>query len=243
MTKEDLTNGNHYDNSWEPRIQRLILERLAQHNENKKKQLQQQQQIDDDGTTSNASQHQQARPFMVAIVGVPGTGKSISSMLLAHSLDEAGVPTMIMPHDGYHLPLEQLKQFPDAADKLYRRGAPDTFDPASLQRDLDRIRNNPLREEGLIMLPGFDHARGDPEPDAHAFDRHNHQVVICEGLVSTRTQYSYIIWLLVAYHSAGRRDVRLTFYLIPFLSFIIVSTLRTGGLGRNPVLFRSQNIH
>ena len=33
------------------------------------------------------------------------------------------------------------------------------------------------------MIPGFDHAKGDPEPDAHAFDRNQHQVVIGEGLV------------------------------------------------------------
>jgi pantothenate kinase len=36
--------------------------------------------------------------------------------------------------------------------------------------------------ESLITLPGFDHHRGDPVPDKHVFDRHRHQVVICEGL-------------------------------------------------------------
>jgi pantothenate kinase len=34
----------------------------------------------------------------------------------------------------------------------------------------------------LITLPGFDHRRGDPEPDKHVFDRHRHKVVVCEGL-------------------------------------------------------------
>lgn len=132
---------------------------------------------DDDGSTSS---HQ--RPYMVALVGVPGGGKSVSSLILATMLEEQGVPTMIMPHDGYHLPMDQLRQYPDAKDKIYRRGAPDTFDPASLLRDLDRIRNNPHDEEGLIMVPGFEHAKGDPEPDTHFFDRNHHRVVLGEGL-------------------------------------------------------------
>lgn len=52
-----------------------------------------------------------------------------------------------------------------------------TFDPAALKRDLKRIRC--AFEEELITVPGFDHGRGDPEPDQHAFfDRNHHKVVI-----------------------------------------------------------------
>jgi pantothenate kinase len=211
MTKEDIATGSHYEHSWEPRVAKLILEQLqkhrsnhiSNHNKNKSQSENNDNNNDnnnhndasdddydpaswsDDGTTTSGSQ-KVPPPFMVALVGVPGGGKSVSSFLLANFLEqEFGVPTMIMPHDGYHLPMEQLRQFPDAADKIYRRGAPDTFDPLSLQRDLDRIRNQ--KEEGLIMVPGFDHARGDPEPDARAFDRYQHQVVIAEGLVRTTT--------------------------------------------------------
>lgn len=120
-------------------------------------------------------------PFMVAVCGVPGSGKTISVLLLATLLEERyGIATMACPMDGYHYPLEYLKTFPDAEDAIYRRGAPDTFDPQALLRDLDRIRNN--KEEEFITVPGFDHAKGDPEPDKHAFDRQKHQVVLCEGL-------------------------------------------------------------
>jgi pantothenate kinase len=126
-------------------------------------------------------------PYMVAVVGTPGSGKSISSLLLANELEQqCGLPCMVLPHDGYHYTLDYLKQsFPNADDAIYRRGAPDTFDPHALKRDLDRIRDNSSSSEGeelLITLPGFDHHRGDPEPEKHAFDRHRHKVVVCEGL-------------------------------------------------------------
>jgi len=86
---------------------------------------------------------------------------------------------MIMPHDGYHYALDRLRLFANAEDAIYRRGAPDTFDPVALHRDLTRIRDGP---EDFITVPAFDHAKGDPEPDRHAFDRHQHSVVVCEGL-------------------------------------------------------------
>lgn len=119
------------------------------------------------------------RPFMVALVGLPGGGKSVSSFLLASMLDEKKLECFVTPHDGYHYPMEYLKQQPDADDLIYRRGAPDTFDPAALHRDLLRIRNG---DEPMIKLPAFNHSRGDPEPDTHIFARDQHKIVLCEGL-------------------------------------------------------------
>lgn len=118
-------------------------------------------------------------PYMVALVGIPGSGKSTSALALASLLGESGIETMVMPHDGYHYPLDDLKRLPDAEDVIYRRGAPDTFDSRVLLRDLKRIRDG---DEEVIKLPAFDHARGDPEPDAHIFERNRQQVVLCEGL-------------------------------------------------------------
>lgn len=120
------------------------------------------------------------RPFMVSLVGFPGSGKGVSAFLLLRELEEKGLNVMIMPHDGYHYPMNILHMFPDAEDAIYRRGAPDTFDPRALYRDLKRIREE--KEETLIRVPGFDHAKGDPEPDQHNFDRNLHDVVLCEGL-------------------------------------------------------------
>lgn len=151
--------SDEYQMSWEPSMARRIYKEC-------------------EGAKDNG------RPFMVAVVGIPGSGKTICASLLANVLQtEYGMKTMVMPHDGYHYSLDQLKQqFSDSADAIYRRGAPDTFDPASLERDLRRIRES--KEDKQILLPGFDHARGDPEPNQHKFDRSIHQVVICEGLVS-----------------------------------------------------------
>lgn len=126
-----------------------------------------------------AANPQERRPYMVSISATPGSGKSVSAFMLANFLENAGYPTMICPHDGYHYPLDYLRTFPEAEDLVYRRGAPETFDPHALMRDLDRIRNG---DEDIIKLPAFDHAKGDPEPDTHIFDRNRHKIVLCEGL-------------------------------------------------------------
>ena len=117
--------------------------------------------------------------LMVGLVGIPGSGKTISAILLATLLEEYGLETMSLGQGGYHYPLDYLKSFPDAEEVIYRRGAPDTFDPHALMRDLERIKHG---DEDFITLPGFDHAVGDPEPNKHAFDRNRHKVVIVEGL-------------------------------------------------------------
>ena len=57
--------------------------------------------------------------------------------------------------------------------------APDTFNPVALSRDLERIAYGSQPE---VTIPGFDHAKGDPEEDKHTFIRNKHKVVICEGL-------------------------------------------------------------
>jgi pantothenate kinase len=152
--------------TWEEPQCEIILKRIQQW----KAANSQQQQREEDWTL---------RPYMVSISAIPGSGKSVSALLLANILENAGYPTMICPHDGYHFPLDYLKTLPDASDLVYRRGAPETFDPKALIRDLGRIRNG---NEDIIKVPSFDHAKGDPEPDGHVFVRSRHQIVLCEGL-------------------------------------------------------------
>jgi len=81
--------------------------------------------------------------------------------------------------DGYHYPLSVLRTFPHPEDVIYRRGAPDTFDPKTLQKDLEQIV---LGTEPTVSFPGFDHAVGDPEPNSRHFIREKHRIVICEGI-------------------------------------------------------------
>jgi len=182
-TSTTIPTTSLYEHSWEPaiaaKIKAALRERQAQYHNNNT----------NNADTQQQQQQQPLPPYMVSLVGIPGGGKSISSLLLATFLEaeddtnSAAAATasgvMIMPHDGYHYPMDQLRLMPDAADVIYRRGAPDTFDPSALKRDLERIRYGP---EEWITVPGFDHGRGDPEPDQHAFDRNHHKVVICEGL-------------------------------------------------------------
>jgi len=145
------------------------------------------------------------KPFMVAMVGIPGSGKSTSSGILSSIMDEYGIENVVMPFDGYHYPLETLKNnkelFPNSDDAVYRRGAPDTFDVCALKKDLGRIRNG---DESVIDIPGFDHAEGDPKLNQHTFDRTKHNIVITEGLYllnddpeweSVRDYFDYCIFV------------------------------------------------
>jgi len=115
-------------------------------------------------------------PLMVAIAGIPGSGKSTSAEILAGLL---GRKCLCMPFDGYHMPMKQLEACRNAVDMIWRRGAPDTFDAEKLKLDLQRIR---FGTEPKIPLPGFDHAKGDPELNQHTFFRQQHDIVITEGL-------------------------------------------------------------
>lgn len=117
------------------------------------------------------------RPFMVGIVGIPGSGKSTSADILAALMGEER--TIVMPMDGFHVPLAELAEFPNAADAIYRRGAPDTFHAGALAEELKRIAHG---KEDSVSIPGFDHAVGDPTPDQHTFTRDEHRIVICEGI-------------------------------------------------------------
>eukprot|EP00538_Stauroneis_constricta_P013547 CAMPEP_0119546348 /NCGR_PEP_ID=MMETSP1352-20130426/810_1 /TAXON_ID=265584 /ORGANISM="Stauroneis constricta, Strain CCMP1120" /LENGTH=321 /DNA_ID=CAMNT_0007591045 /DNA_START=73 /DNA_END=1038 /DNA_ORIENTATION=+ len=121
-------------------------------------------------TTSN-------QPYMIGVVGIPGSGKSTSCAILTSMLSDLGC--LLMPFDGYHYPVDELLAMENPDDLIYRRGAPDTFNVSALKRDLETIR---FGDESMVSVPGFDHARGDPEPNAHRFHRDEHNIVITEGL-------------------------------------------------------------
>lgn len=104
---------------------------------------------------------------MIAIAGIPGSGKSTLSAEL-----QASVPgSVVVPMDGYHLPRRILDE-----EEMQRRGAPYTFDPGSLRDDLRR-----LRQTRAGTFPAFDHAEQDPRPDAITVTLQT-PLVIVEGL-------------------------------------------------------------
>jgi pantothenate kinase len=152
--------------------------------------------LNDSTTTAQQQQQQQQsrkQPYMVAVVGMPGSGKTTGAEILTELLcgddGENNCNAFCMPFDGYHYSIDALKQrmmeasssssSSRSTDLIYRRGSPETFDAAALRRDLERIRYG---DEANIALPGFDHAVGDPEDGQHIFCREQHSVVITEGL-------------------------------------------------------------
>uniref|UniRef100_A0A7S4SG09 Phosphoribulokinase/uridine kinase domain-containing protein n=1 Tax=Alexandrium monilatum TaxID=311494 RepID=A0A7S4SG09_9DINO len=129
------------------------------------------------GLREQAKEMPEGRPLMVALAGMPGSGKTTA----AHAIERLlGPSCLVVPMDGFHLPMVALRARHDAADAIYRRGAPDTFDPASLRECLRQIRS----PEGPceLTLPGFDHAAGDPTPGGVRFERQRHRIVLVEGL-------------------------------------------------------------
>lgn len=106
-------------------------------------------------------------PWLIAIAGIPGAGKSTIASAVAAQVPGA----VVVPMDGYHLPRAVLSD-----DGLARRGAPDTFDPEAFRNDLTRLRE--LRQG---VFPAFDHAAKDPKPGAVIVPRGT-PLVIVEGL-------------------------------------------------------------
>jgi pantothenate kinase len=106
-------------------------------------------------------------PWLVAIAGIPGAGKTTIAADLASHVPGA----VVIPMDGYHLRRAVL-----SADQLERRGAPDTFDPAALRAALVR-----LRESARGSFPSFEHAVKDPVDDGVIVPEGT-PLVIVEGL-------------------------------------------------------------
>lgn len=105
--------------------------------------------------------------YLVAIAGIPGSGKSTVSQGLCRKIPAA----VVVPMDGYHIPKAQLD-----AEGLRRRGARHTFDSRQFRADLLQLKQS---HEG--SFPAFDHAEQDPRPDAIRVAR-DAKLVLVEGL-------------------------------------------------------------
>jgi pantothenate kinase len=114
-----------------------------------------------------ALEQRKPAPWLVAVAGGPGSGKSTVAASVAARILRA----VVVPMDGYHLPRRVL-----TPDQMDRRGAPDTFDASALRSDLAR-----LKETRAGVFPAFDHAVKDPEPGAIVV-RPEAPLVIVEGL-------------------------------------------------------------
>lgn len=92
---------------------------------------------------------------IAAVAGEPGSGKSTLVRRLAEALAELGVPTAILPMDGFHLSNAVLEDL----GRRDRKGAIDTFDADGYVSLLKRVRAGELR---TVYAPSFDHGAGEP---------------------------------------------------------------------------------
>jgi len=109
---------------------------------------------------------------MIAISGVPGSGKTTLAATVAkriNALDRKPAlggaqedVAAFVPMDGYHLSRAQLDAMPDPVHAHARRGAEFTFDGARFLELVNKLRE-PLCPESLTLhAPSFDHNTKDP---------------------------------------------------------------------------------
>jgi len=148
-------------------------------------------------------------PVLISLSGVPGAGKTTLATSLVQWLNNA-MPecgAIAMSIDGYHRLRAEL-----SAAEMEHRGSPPTFNAAQLLADLVR-----LKRTGVLDAPSFDHAVGDPRPNAIAIRSNNH-VVIVEGLYLLLQQdeewksiarlFDFKVYLKVPLHVSTERVAR-----------------------------------
>jgi len=118
---------------------------------------------------------------LVALAGVPGSGKSTRAARLAAEVNAAlGPSTMAaLGMDGFHLSQAALRRMPDPEAAFARRGAPWTFDVPALAARLRDLRDAAGREE--VPWPDFRHEIGDPVEGALVIGPET-RLVLVEGL-------------------------------------------------------------
>ncbi len=109
--------------------------------------------------------HLHGRRYLIALAGVPGSGKTTLATSLCMEvnarLGKKSTNGMVaLGMDGFHLTRAELRQRPDAAEALARRGAPWTFAPKRLAERLRELRS--AAGDHAVGWPDFQHELGDP---------------------------------------------------------------------------------
>lgn len=123
--------------------------------------------IDKNTTHLHGGRHRgrHGRRYLIALAGVPGSGKTtLAASLCAEVNAQLGPKSahgmVSLGMDGFHLTRAELKQRPDAAEALARRGAPWTFAPDALAERLHTLRT--AAGHHAVGWPDFQHELGDP---------------------------------------------------------------------------------
>ncbi|KAI1820285.1 P-loop containing nucleoside triphosphate hydrolase protein [Xylaria intraflava] len=130
------------------------------------------------------------RRFMIAIGGIPGSGKTTLSQIVTRALNarhaalhpgaQAAPIAAFVPMDGYHLTRAQLSAMPDPITAHARRGAEFTFDGPAFLALVTALREPLTPSTATIFAPSFDHAVKDPRENDIAI-RPEHRIVVFEG--------------------------------------------------------------
>ncbi|KAK4033961.1 ATP-dependent kinase [Parachaetomium inaequale] len=126
--------------------------------------------------------------FLIAIGGIPGSGKTTLSKRLTATLNARHVAQFpdqppvaaFVPMDGYHYTRAQLDAMPDPATAHARRGAEFTFDGEGFLALVKRLKEPVTAETATIFAPSFDHAIKDPKENDIPVEK-THRIVVLEG--------------------------------------------------------------
>ena len=134
---------------------------------------------------------QPTRRYMLALAGLPGSGKSTAALRWTDAVNAAaGEGSMVaLSMDGFHLTKAQLSAMPDPAAAFRRRGSPWTFDPAGLAHKLGQIRAQGT-DAPAVSWPGFEHDVGDPVADAVQVSSGT-RLILVEGLYLLHLEHGW----------------------------------------------------
>lgn len=143
--------------------------------------------------------------IIIALAGVPGSGKSTISGALVQQLRSVGIDDVVVvpmvrlamawhvltargslnhSQDGFHLTKAELLKLAGPQETMCRRGAPFTFDANAFVSAAEILRHSPVTgtesECPAFKVPSFDHAVQDPIKDDIAIPTWI-KVVILEG--------------------------------------------------------------
>lgn len=114
----------------------------------------------------------EAKRFLVAVAGPPGSGKSTFADRLAAALKGRGEAAEVLPMDGFHMDNAVLVE----RGLLSKKGAPETFDVRAF---LDIVRAvRPAEEE--VLVPVFDRSREIAIASARVVSP-GHRFIVVEG--------------------------------------------------------------
>ncbi|KAI1308376.1 P-loop containing nucleoside triphosphate hydrolase protein [Xylaria venustula] len=127
--------------------------------------------------------------LMIAIGGIPGSGKTTLSQIITQALnaryarlypEAQDAIAAFVPMDGYHLTRAQLSAMPDPTTAHARRGAEFTFDGPSFLSLVKALRAPLTPSSSIVFAPSFDHAVKDPKENDIAVQP-SHRIVVFEG--------------------------------------------------------------